>query len=380
MKTGFIPICEPYLAGNEKKYVLEALETNWISSQGKYIESFEEVFASFCGTKYAIATTSGTTAIHLALAALGIGPGDEVIVPSFTMMATTLPVIYTGATPVFVDCCTDTWCMASEKIEENITSRTKAILPVHIYGHPCDMESIMGIADERGIVVVEDAAEAHGAMQGTKRTGSFGKLGCFSFYSNKIITTGEGGMVVTDDDGLAERCRSLKNLAFLPDPARRFEHHEVGFNYRMTNIQAAIGLGQMEHAEELVERRRRNAMLYSERLREIPGVTLPVERKDYRNVYWMYGVLIPEDRAAGIIELREGLRARGVDTRRFFLPMNRQPVLNKMGYGSTCLCPVAEDIYKRGILFPSGSGLTEDQIDHVVDSLKICLNKDSSDT
>jgi perosamine synthetase len=369
----FIPICVPYIVGNEEKYVLDTLRTNWISSQGKYIEAFEGAFASFCGTKHAIATTNGTTAIHLALAAKGIGKGDEVIVPSFTMMASVLPIIYTGATPVFVDCCEDTWCMDPIQLEAKITSRTKAIMPVHIYGHLCDMESIVHIADQKGIAIIEDAAEAHGASQGAKKAGSFGELGCFSLYANKIITTGEGGMVVTDDDDLADRCRSLKNLAFLPDPAKRFEHHEIGFNYRMTNIQAAIGLAQMEYADELVEKRRKNAMLYSERLREIPGVTLPVELKGYKNVYWMYGILLPE--SIDVPALRTDLREHGVDTRRFFLPMNRQPVLNGMGFGGEGVCPVAENIYRRGILLPSGSGLTEEQIDYVVCAFKKCLKR-----
>lgn len=370
----FIPICEPFLAGNEKKYVMDAMETNWISSHGKYIGAFEEKFAEFCGVRHAIATTNGTTSIHLALAALEIGPGDEVILPSFTMMATVLPIIYVGATPVFVDCCKDTWCMDPEQIEVKITPRTRAILPVHIYGHPCDMEFIMRIADERGIAVVEDAAEAHGAMQGTKRVGSFGRFGCFSFYANKIITTGEGGMVVADDDGLAERCRSLKNLAFLPDAARRFEHHEIGFNYRMTNIQAAIGLAQMECVDELMERRRKNAMLYSERLHEVPGITLPVEQKGYHNVYWMYGVLVDGYSEIDIPILQKRLSDRGVDTRRFFFPMHKQPVLNKLGYGCSFSYEVSEDIYERGILLPSGGSLSVSQIDYVCDSLRQSLD------
>lgn len=367
MGTNFIPICEPCLIGNETSYVADAMENNWISSCGKYVQEFERSFADFCGVRHAITTTSGTTAIHLALAALGIGSGDEVILPSFTMMATAFAVIYTGATPVFVDCRSDTWCTDPDKIDEKITSKTKAILPVHIYGHMCDMKAIVDIAGRHGIAVIEDAAEAHGAEFCGRRAGSFGKAACFSFYANKIVTTGEGGMAVTDDDAVAEKCRCLKNLAFLPDPARRFEHHDIGYNYRMTNLQAAIGLAQMENVEKLIERRRRNAIMYSEMLRGFDGITTPVELNGYKNVYWMYGVLISKDLGLDVASIAQKLHERGIDTRRFFLPMHRQPVLNRMGFDGKC--PIAEDIYDRGILLPSGGGLTEENLKTVSDTL-----------
>lgn len=367
MGASFIPICEPCLIGNEVSYVTDAVNNNWISSVGKYVQNFESSFAKFCGVRHAITTTSGTTAMHLALAALGIEKGDEVILPSFTMMATAFAVIYTGATPVFVDCRPDTWCMDTDKIAEKITSKTKAILPVHIYGHMCDMKAIGDIAKKHGIAVVEDAAEAHGAEFYGRRAGSFGKAACFSFYANKIVTTGEGGMVVTDDDVVAEKCRCLKNLAFLPDPARRFEHHEIGFNYRMTNLQAAIGLAQMGNIGKLIDRRRRNAMMYSEMLRGFDGITTPVELNGYKNVYWMYGVLILKDLGLDIAAIAKKLYDGGIDTRRFFLPMHRQPVLNRMGFDATC--PIADDIYSRGLLLPSGGGLTEENIRTVSNEL-----------
>lgn len=371
MASNFIPICEPCLIGNEKKYVVSAIEQNSISSIGKYVEEFENSFAAFCGTKHAIATTSGTTAIHLALAALGVGKGDEVILPSFTMIATALPVIYAGATPVFVDCLPDTWCIDPDKIAEKITSNTKVILPVHIYGHLCDMEAINGLARKHGITVVEDAAESHGAEFHGRRAGSFGQIGCFSFYANKIITTGEGGMVVTDDDSLAERCRSLKNLAFLPDSARRFEHHEIGFNYRMTNLQAAVGLAQMENVDVLIERRRQNAAHYSELLQSMPGSTFQIESRGYRNIYWMFGLLMPKKSNIDVCEISRLLLERGIDTRRFFLPLHKQPVFNRMKLAASC--PVSDDLHDRGLLLPSGGGLTEGQIKFVAHAVKSML-------
>ena len=280
-----IPVCEPLLGAKEQEYVAEAIRSSWISSTGGFIDRFEDSFASFCGCSHGITTTNGTTALHVALAACDIGPGDEVILPSFTMVSTALAVVYTGATPVLVDSEADTFNIDPARIEEKVTSRTKAILPVHMYGHPCEMDSILAIAKDRGLYVIEDAAEAHGAEINGRRIGGVGHVGCFSFYANKIVTTGEGGMVVTNDDQIADRVRRLKNLSHSPE--RRFLHTEVGFNYRMTNVQAAIGVAQMERIDELIEMRRNNAALYNAHLANVPGIQGPVERPDAKNVYWI---------------------------------------------------------------------------------------------
>ena len=249
-----IPVCTPLLNGNEKKYVNDCLKTKWISSGAKYVQRFEDQFSRYCGKKYGIATTNGTTALHLALVAAGIGFGDEVIMPTFTIASPAFAALYCGAKPVFVDIEPDTWNIDPKAIEERITKKTKAIIPVHIYGHPCDMTDIMRIARKYNLIVIEDAAEAHGAEYKGKRIGSLGRLSCFSFYGNKVITCGEGGMIVTSDKKIADRCRRLKNLGFLKE--KRYWHEELGFNYRMTNIQAALGLAQFEQIERYIKMRR----------------------------------------------------------------------------------------------------------------------------
>ena len=358
-----IPVCEPFIGDKELEYAADCLKTNWISSTGKYIEEFEKGFANYCGCKYGIATTNGTTALHLALASVGIGPGDEVIVPTFTMIATLFAVIYTGAKPVLVDTEPETWNIDVAKIEEKITPRTKAIMPVHIYGHPCDMNPIMEIAEKHNLYVIEDAAEAHGAEYRGRRTGGIGHMGCFSFYANKIITTGEGGMVVTNDKVLDEKARSLKDLAH--SRGRRFLHTDVAFNYRMTNIQAAIGLAQLERIDELVKRRRAHAYLYNSLLGVIVGIKLPPEKEWAKNVYWMYSILIEDDFGLTRDELMNGLRAREIDTRTFFIPMHQQPAFQNMGLFEGESYPVAEELGRRGLYLPSGSGLAPEQIKYI---------------
>ncbi|HAG08568.1 MAG TPA: hypothetical protein DCK87_03250 [Desulfotomaculum sp.] len=363
-----IPVCEPLLDEKELAYVVDCLKTNWISSKGKYIEAFEEGFARYCGCKYGVATTSGTTALHLALAALGIGSGDEVIVPAFTMAATAFAVVYTGAKPVLVDAEPDTWNIDPAKIEEKITSQTKVILPVHIYGHPCEMDAIMQMARKYNLWVVEDAAEAHGAEYKGKRAGSIGHVGGFSFYANKIITTGEGGMVVTNNPEIAQRARLLKDLAFSPE--KRFLHLDIGFNYRMTNLQAAIGLAQLEKVDHLVAARRRNAHYYNRFLKDMPGITLPVERKEAKNVYWMYGLLIEDEFGMSRDELMDRLREKGIETRTFFYPMHQQPVFQKMNLFNGEKYPVAEALAQKGLYLPSGSGLKKEEIEEVCQTIK----------
>ncbi len=363
-----IPVCVPLLGDKELEYVADCVRTNWISSKGRYVNEFEEGFARYCGAKEGIATTNGTAALHLALASLGLGKGDEVIIPAFTMMSTAFAVLYCGATPVLVDAEPDTWNMDVNALESRVTDRTKVILPVHIYGHPCDMDPILEIADAHDIRVVEDAAEAHGALYKGRKAGGIGDCGCFSFYANKIITTGEGGMVVTNDPTIAERARSLKDLAFQKD--RRFLHTDIGFNYRMTNIQAAIGLAQLERIEEFVEMRRAHAALYNRLLRGVRGIRFPIERPWAKNVHWMYSILLTDDFGMGREALMGELGKRGIETRTFFMPVHEQPVCTDRGLFTGERYPVAEDIARRGLYLPSGSGLTNEEIGHVCTAIR----------
>ncbi len=362
-----IPICIPFLGKNERKYILSCLRDNWISSSGKYIAAFEEAFSHYCGKKYGITTTNGTTALHLGSVALGLHPGDEVIMPSFTIASTTFATLYCGGKPVFVDSTRDTWNIDVNKIEEKITKKTKIIMPVHIYGHPCDMDQIMKIARKYHVYVVEDAAEAHGAEYKEKKVGGIGDVGCFSFYGNKIITCGEGGMIVTNNRAVASKCRSLRNLAFLEK--KRFWHKELGFNYRMTNMQAALGLAQFEKIEALIQRRRENAGIYHSLLSRIPGLTLPIEKEGVRNVYWMYGLLVEKDFGISRGQLIKRLQTKGVETRPFFLPMHEQPILKKMGLLDGERYPVAEEISQKGLYLPSSSGLKISEIEYVCEAI-----------
>ena len=371
--SDFIPVCEPVIGEKEENYILEALRTNWISSKGRFVEEFAQKFAEFCGVRYCVLTTSGTTALHLALAALGIGPGDEVIIPAFTMAATAFAVSYTGATPVLVDSEPETGNIDVSKIEEKITPRTRAIIPVHIYGHPCDMDSLIALARKYNLFVIEDAAEAHGAEYRGRRCGSIGDVGCFSFYANKIITMGEGGAVVTNDPQIAEKLRLLSDLAH--SPRKRFSHIDLGFNYRLTNLQAAIGLAQLERAEELIEARRRNAQLYNGWLEEIPGLRLPIEKRQHKNVYWMYGVVVEQEFGMDRDKLMEALRQRGIGTRAFFVPMHQQPIYRKkLRLFRDEKYPVAEELGRKGLYLPSGSGLTRDQIEYICTVIKELAN------
>ncbi|MDI6886639.1 MAG: DegT/DnrJ/EryC1/StrS family aminotransferase [archaeon] len=364
-----IPVCVPLLEGKELEYVTDCIKTNWISSKGKYVEEFEDKFAKYCGCKYGITTTSGTTALHLALASLNVKRGDEVIIPASTMIATAFAVIYCGATPVLVDAEPETWNMDVNQIEEKITEKTKVIMPVHIYGHPCDMDPIMKIASEHDLYVVEDAAEAHGAEYKGKKTGGIGDVNCFSFYANKIITTGEGGMVVTNNNEIAEKARLLKDLAHSKE--KRFLHTDVAFNYRMTNIQAAIGMAQFERIDELVQRRRRNAYLYNSLLKDVDGIELPPEKEWAKNVYWMYAILIEDEFGRSRDELMKKLEEKGIETRMFFIPMHEQPVFQAMGLFSGEHYLVAEELARKGLYLPSSSGLKEEEIKYICDAIKM---------
>jgi len=365
----FIPVCEPLLAGREMEYVREAVESGWISSSGRFITGFEQKFAEFCRVRFATTTNTGTAALHLACAAAGIGPGDEVIMPSFTMIASAFAVCYCGAVPVFVDAERETWNIDTSRIEAKITARTRVIMPVHIYGHPCDMDPILELAARHDLAVIEDAAEVHGAEYRGRRCGAMGDLGCFSFFANKIIATGEGGMVVTDSEDLYNRCRYLKNLAFPLVGSRSYQHNEIGFNYRMSNVVAALGLAQTEKGDSYADMRRNNARLYRERLAGIGGVTVQQEKSWARNVYWMFGILVEEEFGITRDEVRMKLLDMGIDSRDFFLPMHWQRSLKNYGCDCTGDYPVAEELARKGLYLPSGSGLTEEQINYICDSL-----------
>uniref|UniRef100_A0A540VAN2 DegT/DnrJ/EryC1/StrS family aminotransferase n=1 Tax=Litorilinea aerophila TaxID=1204385 RepID=A0A540VAN2_9CHLR len=343
------------------------IETNWISSAGSFIREFEAKFAEAVGTRYGIACANGTVAMHLALATLGLEPGDEVILPTFTMIATINAVTYCGATPVLVDSEPEYWQMDINQVADKITPRTRAILPVHIYGHPVDMDPLMALAERHGIAVIEDAAEAHGARYKGRPCGSLGHAAGFSFYGNKIITTGEGGMITTNDRELARLAWNLRDHAFSTE--RHFWHKFVGFNYRMTNLQAAVGLAQVEQLATFVEARRRNAREYTARLQGIPGITTPPEAPWATNVYWMYGILV--DREAygmGRDELRKVLADHGIETRTFFIPMHCQPIYWQRFKGQRY--PVAERLCRDGFYLPSASSLSLQEIEYITDVIR----------
>jgi perosamine synthetase len=361
-RRSIIPVCEPTLGGNELKYVTQAIETNWISSAGSFIRDFEARFAAACNTKYGIACANGTVAMHLALATLGLEPGDEVIIPTFTMIATANAVTYCGATPVLVDMEPHYWQMDVNQVADKITPRTKAIVPVHTYGHPTDMDPLLELAQRHGIRVIEDSAEAHGGEYKGRRCGSLGDAAGFSFYGNKIITTGEGGMVTTNNREIARLAWNLRDHAFSHE--HHFWHKFVGFNSRMTNLQAAVGLAQVEQMEGFIASRRRNAAEYSARLRSIPGITPPPQAPWAKNVYWMYGILMDEEvYGMNRDQLRKVLAEHGVETRTFFIPMHCQPVYWEQFKGQRY--PVAEDLCKRGFYLPSASSLTLGEIEYI---------------
>jgi perosamine synthetase len=370
-----IPVCVPLLSNTELAYVTDCVKTNWISSKGKYVEEFEKKFAAYCGCKCGITATNGTSAIHLALLSIGLEQADEVIVPAFTMIGSVFPIVYCGAKPVLVDAEPETWNMNVNQIEAKITSRTKAILPVHIYGHPCDMDPIIQIAKKHGLFVVEDAAEAHGAEYKGKKAGGIGDVGCFSFYANKIITCGEGGMIVTNNERIAQNAAKLKNLSFTDGHKRLYVHSEVGYNYRMTNLQAAIGLAQFERIAEFVEMRRQNAKLYNEFLGKVTGLRLPTEKEWARNVFWMYSIMVEPEFGLSRDELMSELEKKGIETRSFFIPMNKQPVFGNMHLFEGEHYPIAEELSKKGLYLPSSSGLKYGEIKYICNSIIDIKNK-----
>lgn len=368
----FIPVSTPDVAGgNEQNYTDDCLRTGWISSEGAYVRKFEQAWAAYCSMAEGIAVSSGTAALEVALRCLPLEPGDEVIMPSFTIISCANAVIEAGAKPVLVDCTADTWTMDTSAIEGKITARTRAIMAVHIYGHPVDMGPVTAIAKKHDLFVIEDAAEAHGALYRGKPCGGLADISIFSFYANKIITTGEGGMVLTNNPEFAERARSLRNLCFTPE--RRFLHAEMAHVYRMTNIQAAIGLAQVERIEAFVEKKREIARIYGELLGDITDVQLPVERSWAKNVYWMYAVVLGDSHRLDAEGAMGELRARNIDTRAFFLGMHEQPAFWDRGLFKGETYPITERIARRGLYLPSGLLLTAAQQEIVAGALRVVL-------
>lgn len=354
-----IPIMGPLIDHQEIDRVMDCLNTGWISSQGEYIAAFESSFAEFCRTRFGIATSNGTTALHLALVTLGIGPGDEVIVPALSFIATANVVVHAGAKPVFADVSEATWTLDPDQVASRITGRTKAVIPVHLYGHPADMTPLMGLAEKKHFWVVEDAAEAHGAEYEGKKVGGIGHLGCFSFYGNKIISTGEGGMIVTNDPEWADRARMLRDHGMSRE--RKYWHPLVGFNYRLTNVQAAIGMGQMTKLEAILEKKRQIAAYYHQKFEGVAGIVRPPEAPWAKNIFWLYSILLKPEVDKNRDELIRFLTQAGVESRPLFYPIPAMPP-----YQGTDSFPAAEKISARGISLPSGAGLTWGQIDTVV--------------
>lgn len=370
--NNFIPVNEPLLDGNEKKYLIECIETGWISSEGPYVKKFEQSFAAQITRKHGVAVTNGSVALDIAVTALGIGPGDEVIMPTFTIISCAAAIVRTGARPVLVDSDPFTWNMDVNQLENKINANTKAIMVVHIYGLPVDMAPVLSLAEKYDLMIIEDAAEAHGLEYGqgsqAKPCGSFGTISTFSFYPNKHITTGEGGLIATDDEQLAEKCRSLRNLCF--QPHKRFIHEELGWNSRFTNLQAAVGLAQLEKLNEHIQLKRKMGKMYNQMLAGIKELQLPRPTTEYaENIYWVYGLVLGDGIPLDADAAMRRLQAKKIGTRPFFWPMHEQPVFRKMGLFQNETYPVAERIARKGFYIPSGLTLAEDQIAYVAECI-----------
>ena len=358
----FIPISQPSIGEKEIEYVTDAIKSGWVSSLGKYIDMFEEKFADYCGTKYAIATSNGTTALHLTLVSLGVTEKDEVIIPDFTFVATGSAVKYIGATVVTVDIDENTLCISPESIKKAITSKTKAIIPVHLYGHPANMEEINKIAKEYGLFVVEDAAEAHGAEVNGKRVGSLSHAGVFSFYGNKIITSGEGGMITTNDEKLYKKMRYLRDHAMSKE--KRYWHTEVGFNYRMTNLQAALGVAQFERIDELLAKKKEIFDWYQEGLKDVKGIKLNYQASWAKNVYWMVCLELDGCAESQRDEFVKKLKNQNIDSRPYFYPISDMPMYENIN------TPITHKVYKRGLNLPSYFDITKEQVEYICKSIK----------
>lgn len=370
--SNFIPVNEPLLAGNEKRYLQECIDTGWISSEGPFVERLESGVATALGRKFGIAVCNGTAALDVAVRALGIGPGDEVILPSFTIISCAAAIVRAGATPVVVDSDPATWNMDVRQVETRITPRTAAVMCVHIYGLPVDMAPLETLCREKGLAIIEDAAEAIGLRYGNRMCGSFGQISTLSFYPNKHITTGEGGMILTDDADLAQQCRSLRNLCF--GQSNRFEHHELGWNYRMSNLQAAVGVAQLERLDQHLERKREIGSYYNAAFSDLTDVQLPQESvADSDNCYWVYGMVLERGHSLDRETTLRMLAEKGVGTRPFFWPMHEQPALKRMGLFADEQHPVAEHISRRGFYIPSGLSLDDEQLKQVSETVRLVL-------
>ena len=371
-----IPVCEPVVTEAEIAAVTDCLRTGWISSAGKYLDAFEQKWAAFCGRRHGITMTNGTATLEVALAALRLPPGSEVILPTFTIISCASAVMFNGLKPVLVDADSRSWCMDVRQVAERISPRTRAILVVHMYGHPVDMTPLLHLAEQHGIAIIEDAAEVHGAeylcdhdtaVPIWRRCGSFGELSSFSFYANKLITTGEGGMLLTDDDALASRCRSLRNLCF--QPQRRFFHEELGWNCRMTNLQAALGVSQIDRLPEIVEQKRSIVATYRRLLADVPGLSFQVEEPWARSVAWVAGVLLDDDHPLDASDVMTRMKAAGIETRPFFLGMHEQPVFRREGLFEGDRFPVAERLARKGFYLPNGLALQPVQLERISETL-----------
>ena len=365
----FVPVNEPLLSGNEKKYLGQCIDTGWVSSDGPFVRELETKVAAEVGRRHGIAVCNGSAALDVAVTSLDLRTGDEVILPAHTIISCAAAIVRTGASPVLVDSDLRTWNMRPDEVARKITKRTKAIMVVHIYGLPADLDPIVELASEHGLKIIEDASEMIGQTYRGRFCGSFGDVSTFSFYANKLVTTGEGGMVLVDDDGLADRARSLRNLCF--QSSRRFVHEELGWNFRMSNLQAAVGLAQFERWNESVARKRAIGKRYNELLADVSQLQLPLPASDYaENIYWVYAVLLKESAGIDAAQAMHRLAEVGIGTRPFFWPMHEQPVFQRMGLFANECYPVAERMGRRGFYLPSGMALTEEQIERTVSALK----------
>lgn len=367
----FVPVNEPIVSDRAKKYVNDALDTGWISSAGAYIEKFETAFAEYLGVSHATTVSNGTTALHVALEALGVGEGDEVIIPNLTIISCAAAVVYLGAIPVFVDVEKNTGNLDPTKLEAAITPKTKAVMVVDLYGHPADFDAIRAITNKHSLPIVEDAAEAHGATYKGKMAGSLGDIATFSFFANKILTTGEGGMVVSNNQELIDKVIQKKNLCHAP--GKRFWHEEIGYNYRLTNLQAALGLGHLEQIDVFIEKKLDMVKKYNQSLQNVRGIKLPTQEAYAKSVYWMYNIELTEEAPFDRETFMSKLKEKGVDTRTYFYPMHAQPVLEKFAK-SGLTYPVSTHLSEVGLYLPSGLAITDEQIEYVIKCVKEVLS------
>lgn len=357
-----IPLCVPEVRGNEWKYIKDCLDTNWVSSAGSYVDKFERDFSNYLSVKKAITTSNGTTALFLALKILGIGEGDEVIVPSLTFISPVNAIRYVGAEPVFVDVCRDTYVMDVEKVEDLITSKTKVILPVHLYGHPVDMDKLLDIAREHSLYIIEDATESLGALYKNKPVGTIGDIGCFSFNGNKLITTGAGGMLVTNNEELGDKAKFLSTQAKVINENKSFYHPEIGYNFRMPNILAAMGCAQLENIDEYIKKKKDNAMFYNKLLKNVKGITLPIEKEWARNVHWLYSIVVEDEYGVSRDELLKILAENEIESRPFFMPIHKMPPYINCKHGDLS---ITEELSLKGLNLPSSVGLKENEIEKI---------------